>query len=81
MKAGEGVFVYKNYDGRQFEGRSVNLQLTHLQNKKQKGGIMSATQTLAVEKILIRHKFTEAEATEILDYVENQKETLLLSKT
>ena len=34
---------------------------------------MSATQTLAVEKILIRHKFTEAEATEILDYVENQK--------
>ena len=34
---------------------------------------MSATQTLAVEKILIRHNFTEAEATEILDYVENQK--------
>ena len=34
---------------------------------------MSATQTLAVEKILIRHKFTEEEATEILDYVENQK--------
>ena len=34
---------------------------------------MSATQTLAVEKILIRHNFTEEEVTEILDYVENQK--------
>ena len=34
---------------------------------------MNATQTLAVEKILIRHNFTEEEVTEILDYVENQK--------
>ena len=34
---------------------------------------MSATQTLAVEKILVRHNFTEEEVTEILDYVENQK--------
>ena len=34
---------------------------------------MSVTQTIAIQKILVKHKFTEKESTEIIDYVDKQK--------
>ena len=34
---------------------------------------MSATQTIAVQEILVKHKFSKKEAAEILDYVDKRK--------
>ena len=35
---------------------------------------MSATQTIAVQEILVKHKFSKREAAELLDYVDKRKD-------